>query len=64
MSATLNSVKAILKEMPFKSESQRRYLWKNEPELARKWAHKYGRKAIRKQAIQKIKQSGKSTGNS
>lgn len=28
--------------MPFKSEKQRRYLWANEPKLARKWADKYG----------------------
>ena len=27
--------------MPFKSEKQRRYLWANEPEIARKWAEKY-----------------------
>ena len=25
--------------MPFKSEKQRRYLWANEPEVARKFAH-------------------------
>jgi len=24
--------------MPFKSEKQRRYLWKNEPEVAQRWA--------------------------
>jgi len=24
--------------MPFKSDKQRRYLWENEPEIARKWA--------------------------
>ena len=30
--------------MPFKSEKQRRYLWKNEPKLAKKWEHKYGSK--------------------
>lgn len=24
--------------MPFKSEKQRRYLWKNEPEVAKKFA--------------------------
>lgn len=24
--------------MPFKSEKQRRYLWANEPKVARKWA--------------------------
>lgn len=28
--------------MPFKSEKQRRYLWKNDPKLAREWEHKYG----------------------
>ena len=28
--------------MPFRSESQRRYLWANEPDLAKKWAKKYG----------------------
>lgn len=27
--------------MPFKSEKQRRYLWKHKPKLARKWANKY-----------------------
>lgn len=24
--------------MPFKSEKQRRYLWANEPKVAKKWA--------------------------
>ena len=24
--------------MPFKSERQRRYMWANEPEVARRWA--------------------------
>ena len=28
--------------MPFKSEAQRRYLWANEPELARDWTETYG----------------------
>ena len=28
--------------MPFKSEAQRKYLWANEPEIARDWADKYG----------------------
>ena len=27
--------------MPFKSEKQRRYLWANEPEIARKWENEY-----------------------
>lgn len=34
--------------MPFKSEKQRKYLWKNNPKLAQKWADKYGSKARRK----------------
>ena len=28
--------------MPFKSEAQHRYLFKHEPEVVEKWAHKYG----------------------
>jgi len=28
--------------MPFKSGKQRRYLWANEPEIARDWTNKYG----------------------
>lgn len=28
--------------MPFRSEAQRRYLWMYEPEVARRWATKYG----------------------
>ena len=27
--------------MPFKSEKQRRWLWKNKPEIALKWTNKY-----------------------
>ena len=30
--------------MPFKSEKQRRYLWKNHPKIAREWTDKYGSK--------------------
>jgi len=28
--------------MPFKSKAQRRYMYKNLPELAKKWEKKYG----------------------
>jgi len=28
--------------MPFQSEAQRRYLWANEPEIARDWTDTYG----------------------
>jgi|TARA_R110002020_G_scaffold146562_1_gene321195 hypothetical protein len=34
--------------MPFKSEKQRRYLWKNNPKLAREWEEKYGSKTKKK----------------
>lgn len=34
--------------MPFQSEKQRRYMWANHPEIARKWAHKYGSRPKRK----------------
>ena len=35
--------------MPFKSEKQRRYLWANEPEVAKRWSDKYGSKPKPKQ---------------
>ena len=28
--------------MPFKSEAQRKYLWANEPKIAREWTDTYG----------------------
>ena len=31
--------------MPFQSEKQRRYMWKNHPGIARKWSKKYGSKS-------------------
>ena len=34
--------------MPFKSEKQRRYLWRNEPKMARKWADEEKALAIEK----------------
>jgi len=42
--------------MPFKSENQRRYLWANHPEIARRWAKKYGstpKQMIRKKALKR-----------
>ena len=39
--------------MPFKSEKQRKYLWKNEPEIARRWAKEYGRKPKKKKKKKK-----------
>lgn len=34
--------------MPFKSEAQRRYLWKNKPELAKEFESKTGTKKLPK----------------
>lgn len=28
--------------MPFQSEQQRKYLWKKEPDIAKRWTEKYG----------------------
>ncbi len=52
--------------MPFRSESQRRYLWANEPKVAQEWSDKYGtpkhlpkhvneRKARREAILRKMK---------
>lgn len=30
--------------MPFESEKQRRFLWLKHPDIAKRWAHKYGNK--------------------
>ena len=57
---SMDSMNAILKEIPdvpFKSEKQRRYLWKNEPSLARLWTERYGTKSVRKQALKKLKKN-------
>ena len=45
--------------MPFKSERQRRYLWRNHPEVAKKWADKYGSKTKKKTKTKKSKKRGK-----
>jgi hypothetical protein len=50
--------------MPFKSEAQRRYLWKFHPDIAKAWANKYGSKAIRKAAISALKAQNGPTGSS
>jgi len=35
--------------MPFKSEKQRRYLWKHHPKIAKRWAHgKHSQKGKKK----------------
>ena len=34
--------------MPFQSEKQRRYLFANEPEIAKDWTKKYGSKVVKK----------------
>lgn len=44
--------------MPFKSERQRKYLWANEPKLARKWTKKYGAKPQPGKAKSKPRKKG------
>ena len=39
--------------MPFKSEKQRRYLFKNEPAIAKKWTKKYGSKPVKRKTKKK-----------
>ena len=42
--------------MPFKSEKQRKYLWKFHPEIAKRWAKKMkGKKAGKKARIEALK---------
>ena len=41
--------------MPFRSEKQRRYLWKNHPKIARDWTDTYGSKPVKKKHGGKIK---------
>ena len=36
--------------MPFRSEKQRRYLWANEPKIAREWTEEYGSKPVKAKA--------------
>ncbi len=34
--------------MPFRSEKQRRWLWRNRPDIARRWTKRYGSKIRKK----------------
>ena len=34
--------------MPFKSEKQRKYLWANEPKIAKNWTEEYGSTPVKK----------------
>ena len=44
--------------MPFKSEKQRKWMWANEPELAKKWSKKYGNKIQRSARKKRKKKNG------
>jgi|TARA_R110000822_G_scaffold25058_2_gene76034 hypothetical protein len=39
--------------MPFRSEKQRKYLWKNHPKIAKKWEKEYGSKSKKKKKRKK-----------
>lgn len=47
--------------MPFKSSKQRKYLWSNKPELARKWTAKYGSKPKKMRKKNALQPSPKTT---
>ena len=48
--------------MPFKSEKQRKFLWANEPKVAKKWTKKYGSKPV--DGLRKAKPKRKEKDNS
>ncbi len=41
--------------MPFKSEKQRRWLWKNEPKIAEEWSKRYESDSVKKNIKKKVK---------
>jgi hypothetical protein len=45
----------LLKEVyvPFRSESQRRFLWAKHPEIARRWTEEHGSKPVPKKQHQR-----------
>jgi|TARA_R110002020_G_scaffold123129_1_gene279313 hypothetical protein len=45
--------------MPFKSEKQRKYLWANEPKIAKKWTKEYGSSPKKKGGTIKKRKGGK-----
>jgi hypothetical protein len=45
--------------MPFRSERQKRWMFKNKPSMAKKWVEKYGSKVVKKKSG---KRSSKKTG--
>ena len=44
--------------MPFKSEKQRRFLWKKHPTIARDWTKKHGSKVVKKEGGKIMKRQG------
>lgn len=47
--------------MPFRSSRQRKFMWLNHPDIARKWTEEFGSKVVKKvkKVIKKIKKGGK-----
>ena len=43
--------------MPFKSEKQRKFLWANEPSVAKKWTNEHGSKPVKKKKGGTIKKN-------
>ena len=49
--------------MPFKSEAQRRFLWAQHPEVAQRWADKYGTPKHLPKHVKRKKKLGKGSGH-
>ena len=39
--------------MPFRSEKQRKFMWSQHPEIAKRWTDKYGSKVVPSKKIKK-----------
>jgi hypothetical protein len=50
--------------MPFKSEKQRRYLWKFEPQIAKRWTNEYGSHPVMTAYSQRRKKKKRKQGES
>lgn len=45
--------------MPFRSEKQRRYMWMNHPDIAKRWTKKYGSKIVSNASRASVVRKGK-----
>jgi len=53
MSARVSWGKTKGINMPFRSEKQRKFMWSQHPEIAKRWTDKYGSKVVPSKKIKK-----------